>query len=261
MRHIYIAIIIFFAVYNAAVLCNFFVDKEEIVFKHNFSSEAEVMVRPDQARIRINRLERFGKTPTEAAASVAGPVERFLEKISEPFELVPFSLSFGYYKNSQFVSRAYSGNLSVDLIVTDFSRIAGLLETALNSGMNDIEDANFIVSDSALKAGRDRARQKAREQIFADAAIFARQMGKKLVACVPPALAFGQGYGSGDPSVSGGLSTNEVPDLMDISSFIRPISELIIEEPPFSGTVQVAKTVIPSEVPVSESDTLACEFD
>lgn len=219
------------------------------------------MVRPDQARIRINRLEPFGKTPTAAATSVAGPVENFSEKISGPFERVPFSLSFVSYKNSQSVSRAFSANLSVDLIITDFSRISDLLETALNSGMNEIKNANFIVSDAAMKEARDLAKQKAREQLFVDAEIFARQMGKKLIACVSPTLVFGQGSGSGDPVVSGGLSANEVPNLRDISSFIRPISEMIIAEPPFPGTVRVAKTVIPSEVPVSESETLACHFE
>ena len=260
LRPIYISITIFFVVYCVAQVITELSLKKEEIFSHTFSADAEVEVRPDIAHVGFSRREPLASSPTLAALSVSGPVSAFTQHISGNLEVEPITVSLMTYQNSQFIARAYDASQDVVMTLTDISALPALIESGINSGMNVVGRTEFTVSPQQRKVSQSQARKIANDQIMADARVFALHMNRTLIRCYEPEHGNGMGFGSGDPAVSGGMSMTDAPDLENISKFIRPLTELVIPEPIFAGTVQVAKKIAPPEVSITGTETLTCDF-
>jgi hypothetical protein len=260
LRPVYLSILIFFATYGASQVTSFISQKEEDLFSHIFTSEGEINVRPDLVQVTMTHSEPLSTSPTLAALSVSEPIKAFSQAASGKVRLEPLLISFLTYQNSKSIARAYSASQVAVVTLSDISKLPTFLEVGLNVGMNVIGPAEFSVSNGKRRSAELEAKKIAREQISADAELFAKQMGRKLIRCVEPNEGMGVGYGGGDPSMAGGMSMTETPDAEPVSKFIKPLTDMIIEEPFFKGDVHLAKTIMPPEVSVSATETLACEF-
>ncbi len=261
MRPVYLSILIFFATYGFSQVVSFLSQKKEDLFSHIFTSEGEITLLPDIVQVTMSRSEPLSSSARLATLSVAEPVKAFLQAVSSQVRVEPLELKLLTYQNSDSIARAYSASQDAVITLSDVSKLPTFLEAGLNAGMNLIGSAEFSVSNEKRRSAELEAKKIAREQITADAELFAKQMGRKLIRCVEPNGGMGMLYGSGgDPSVAGGMTMTETPDAEPVSRFIKPLGEIVIEEPAFQGDIQLAKTIIAPEVSVSATETLACEF-
>jgi hypothetical protein len=136
------------------------------------SGQGEVVLQPDHARLSLG-IEVHAATAAAASAQVGARVQQARQAIRakgfplDSVRVTGFDVSPNYRFDPVRKLVDYAGRATVELTVRPVDRLAGVMDTALVSGINDISGIEFR-SDSAAVA-RDRALALALEKARRDA--------------------------------------------------------------------------------------------
>lgn len=240
-----------------------FLPNKTLEERKTFSHIVRKQVIPDQVALMLSRSEPFGESATESVRAVSATVNNLREAYANRREIRILTgqpeLTKKYLASAAGAAVSFAASVTVEVELRDVGLIPELTKIALDAGFTGISVVQQTVSDKLWMETRRLAIDEAHSKIRPHIDEVTSALRIKVRDCRPPEG--GVGISAGDTVASEGFANfDPPPEVIPISSVIRPLKSLIIEESEYEGSIDIARSVSLQPVEVSGKAELSCAF-